>query len=213
MMVTRDPLNRLRLKRNRLVPTLVLLASCSSLIALLSPVTAEKNGNVSPHDPFKRLLIRLDHTPFDFDKVEASAKRGSAMQKIRKAMLFGTCLRRSRRREDLPATVEALDAAIAPVNGYEASGERQNRKLGSYIKALGTINDHYFANCPEKQKDSDTVKNAIAKLQKTNTNLGAQTAGIQQTRLYTEACAAECHAAIGTSQIESIQGEPHNAKL
>ena len=197
MMVTRNSLNRLRLKRNRLVPILVLLASCNFLFASLSPVTAQKNGNVLPRDPLKSLLVCLDHAPFDFDKVEASAERGSAMQKTEaahettispvisvlesvdhsktlaflgrllfvgkhfemaetgletaselgcgfvrlidldkrhvgplcKAVLFGVRLRRSRRRKDLSATVEALDATIAPLNGYEASGEKQNRPL------------------------------------------------------------------------------------
>ena len=81
MMVIRNSLNWLRLKRNRLVPILVLLASCNFLFASLSPVTAQKNDNVLPRYPFKRLLVRLDHAPFDFDKVEASAKRGSVMQK------------------------------------------------------------------------------------------------------------------------------------
>lgn len=127
------------------------------------------------------------------------------IQPLRAAILTSARLRRSRRREDLPATVEALDGAIKPLNGYEDFGEKQDRKLTSYIKFLGTIDERNFAHRPEKEKDSETVEKAIAKMRKINASLEILTTQLHDVRVYAEACASDGHAAMRTSQT----GETH----
>ena len=104
------------------------------------------------------------------------------IQPLRTAILTSARLRRSRRREDLPATVEALYATVKPLNGYEDFGEKQNCTLASYIKFLGTINERNFAHRPGKEKESVTVERSIAKLRKINAELEALTAPLNHFR-------------------------------
>jgi len=255
---------RMRLKSSGLGLLLILVAACAFMFNPVLPVGAQAGHNRLPSDPFARLLVRLDHAPFDFDRLEPLAKRGSSMQAsatayesamapvtpvlermthsktisflgklpfigkhfemaesgletaselshgfvrlvdldkrhlqpLRDAILASARLRRSRRKEDLPATVKALDAAVAPLNSYEAFGERQDQKLDAYIKRLHDIDQHNFSSRPDKQKDSKAIKNAIVKLQAIRANLEAKKSEIHQVRLYTEACGVDGHAAM-----------------
>ena len=281
MMENRNSENKIPFLRSRFVLTGTLLASCGLVMASPSPVAAQRDGYALPHDPFQRLLAHLDHAPFDLDKAEASAKRGSSMQQtgaayraaiapvipvletvnkskamaflghlpfvgkrfemaqsgietaselgdgfvhlvdldkshiqpLREAVLLSAHLRRSRRREDLPATVESLDNAVKPLTNFEAFGEEQDKRLTSYIKDLEVINERHFANRAGKQQDSKTVKNAVAKLQRVDARLEAETAEIRKIRLYTETCAADGHAALRTSGKEYSTAEQGDARL
>lgn len=260
----RQFLKRLRRASSRRASLSLVVAGCTFMFSLLPAVVAQGDQPRLPSDPFARLLVRLNHAPFDFDQLEPLAKRGSSMQAsstayesamapvtlvlermthsktisflgklpfigkhfemaesgletaselshgfvrlvdldkrhlqpLRDAILASARLRRSRRKEDLPATVKALDAAVAPLNSYEAFGERQDQKLDAYIKRLHDIDQHNFSSRPDKQKDSKAIKNAIVKLQAIRANLEAKKSEIHQVRLYTEACGVDGHAAM-----------------
>lgn len=183
-------------------------------------MAAQENDYVWASDPFGRLSVRLDHASSNFDKLEASAKNGSPMQKtaatyeaaivpltpvletiahnktvsflgripfvgkrfempasgfetaselsndfvhlvdlnrdhiqsLRTAILTNARLQRRRRREDLPATIEGRGAIVKPLNGYEDFGQKQNRKLASYIKFLGAIDERNLGHHSGKKR-------------------------------------------------------------